>query len=157
MCFLFLLSHQIFYSWACEMEKRRANLFTANSTPAGRPHCLLCVLCVAVCTHHLHLLRLFESNSLLRSYGDLFIYLFKAWLLRPATFLHFLAVFMLFLHYWSVKMKVRVGSNKMVEGINLTFQLLQLETLRFSFFFFFLQKCIGSLRYTLSVCTISCS
>lgn len=120
------------------MEKRRANLFTANSTPAGPADCAVCCVFVwLVRTHHLHLLRLFESNSLLRSYGDLFIYLFKVWLLRPATFRHFLAVFMLFLHYWSVKMKVRVESNKMGEGINLTSWLLQLETLRFSFFFLF--------------------
>lgn len=57
---------------------RRDGLIYSQLTlrqPAG--HAVCCVLCVAVCTHHLHLLRLFESNSLLRSSGDFFIYLFK--------------------------------------------------------------------------------
>lgn len=110
MCFLFLFSHQIFYSWACEMEKRRANLFTANSTPAGRPHCLLCVVCGCVhapLTSVEIIWKQFSPPFLWAFFIYLFIY--KYGFFAP---LHFWAVFMLSLHYWSVKMKVRVESKK---------------------------------------------
>lgn len=126
---------------------RRDGLIYSQLTlhqPAG--HAVCCVLCVAVCTRHLHLLRLFESNSLLRSYGDfLFIYS-KYGFFAP---LHFRAVFMLSLHYWSVKMKVRVESKKNGRRNQCYFPAF---TIGDAEILYFLYRSVSTAWYTLSVC-----